>query len=422
MFVDGSIAVVKLAFSRFQAAAARWALCILVAGAGALALAEAPAVTESEVAATTETYAWPTTGTLTAKQIGEGVWWQPELNETSVTQVLTDLQSWGVTNLYLDVFRSGHTLFPSEVFPQRADACGEDWMAFIIDEAHSRNIRVHAWAQVLCWHEPDDDMPTTHPLLTTNPAWLEVSVDGYAVDGKTAARYVSPAVGEVREALVALAHEICTYPVDGLNLDAVEYNSRIDSGYNAAAVTDFQEEQNEQPAELRVDMDNDSGWMKWVSYREDSLTSVVQLMAEQVRRSEVLSERRIMLSATVQPGYGDTRGINRRYQNWKPWLDLGLLDATIPECFNSELPELEQQLWEARSEHMGSHVACVPGLQVDSGEVNSHPPLKEQKRLLRNAGFQHCTVMDYEGLRAAMEQPDTAPEERGGFWGFLTRD
>lgn len=422
MFVNGSTVVGNRRLTRRHGLLFHAVICILAALHVALAGAETNPGNTTDSGATTDTYHLPTTGTLTAKQIGDGVWWRPELNETSITQVLSDLESWNIRNLYLDVFRSGHTLYPSDLFPQRVDAAGRDWFSYILRKAHARNIRVHAWAQVLCWHDAEDESHSTHPLLEKHPAWQEVSVDGFAIDGKTAARFVSPAVPEVQEALALLAAEICRYPVDGLNLDAVEYNNHIDSGYNAAAVSGFEAESGEEPSSLRIDMDTDSGWMKWVTYREEKLTSVVQVMALRAREAAEWDGRRVVVSAVVQPGYSDTRGLNRRYQNWKQWLDMQLLDATIPACFETELPELEQQLWEARSEHMGSKVACLPGLQIDSGDMDAHPPLKEQKRLLRNAGFQFCTVMDYAGLRHAMENPETEPEERGGFWDFLSRD
>lgn len=368
--------------------------------------------------------AFPSTGTISASYIGNGVWWRPELDETSVTVMLHNLNEWGINNIFVDVFRSGHTLFPSEVLPQHAHARGRDWLKYIITEAHNHNIRVHAWAQVLRWHEPDADAATTHPLLTVNPHWQQLTMDGQAADGATAARFVNPALPEVRAVLTSMTEELCRYPLDGLNLDAVQYNHRIDAGYNQTAIEQFQAEHGINPADITRNRAPDSDWMQWVSYREDQLTSLVQLMTEQCRIACQQNGRRILVSANVHPAYEDTRGTNRRYQHWGQWVEQAIVDATIPQCFNPDLPGLERQLWEARSVHMGSRVACLPGLLLGSDSVGVRPPLQEQRRLLANTGFQFCIIMDYQALLRKKTRPSTAPDEEdnGGFWGFLTRD
>ncbi len=370
-----------------------------------------------------EPIAFSTTGTIAASEIGNGVWWRPELDETSITLMLENLNEWEIKNLYVDVFRSGETLFPSQVLPQRLDATDRDWLQYIIAEAHENGIRVHAWAQVLCWHEPDADAASTHPLLLKNPNWVQTDPAGQVMDGKSAARFVSPDVPEVRTLLTRLTDELCRYPIDGLNLDSLHYNHRLDAGYTSASMDLFIAEHGIDPREIERDMSRDSDWMKWVNHREDQLTSVVQLISERNRLVGESTGRRVLLSVAVEPAYETNRGINRRYQHWKQWIEEGLVDATMPQCFNPDLSGLERQLWEARSVHMGSRIACIPGLLLDSEQSGSHPSLNEQQRLLKNTGFQYFTVMDYQGLVRAKAELEESPDDDDdrGFWHFLRR-
>ena len=364
---------------------------------------------------------FPTSGPIEATEIGDGVWWHPELSETSITQVMSNLNKWNIRNLYVDVFRSGETLYPSTLFPPRPLSTDRDWFAYIIEEAHSHNIRVHAWAQTLCWHEPDDESPSTHPLLSIHPEWLDVAENGMVFDGKSMARYVSPGVPAVRNLIVGMTDELCSYPIDGISLDALEFNSRADTGYNAAVVSDFKESCGIDPTQLRQSLSSDSDWMKWVTFREDKLTSLVQLVSAHCRQTGNDRGRRILFSVTVQPGYNSTRGMNFRYQNWGQWLQLNLVDATIPLCFTPDLPGLEKQLWEARSVHMGWQTACIPGLLLDSKGPNVHPSLREQHQLLRNTGFQNFNIMDYVGLLSDKQaKKNVQPDQSGGFWNFWT--
>lgn len=388
-----------------------------------------------ESSLTTATYQLPTTGSLSAGDLGNGVWVQPELNETSITLMLQNLREWNIRTLYLDVFRSGETLFPSQTFSQRSDATDRDWLAYIVEKAHDEGIGVHAWTQTLCWTEPDGYFSSSAAILQEHPDWIDLNAEGNPFDGKTLARYVSPAVPEVQEALVSLATELCAYEIDGINLDAIAYNHRADMGYNPAAIAGFIAETGVDPTEIKRNMAKDSDWMRWTIYREDKLTSLVERLSEQCRTASTIAGRRIALSVIVQPGYEQSRGANPRYQHWSEWVRQGIVDATTPGCFEGDLPGLERQLWEIRSIHMGSPVACVPGFMLDFAVqqpvralvfVNpmenreSHPSLVDQRRLLRNAGFQFCNIMDYAALVQEKQTEADEPVKHGnGFWDFF---
>lgn len=394
----------------------------------------------ADASLTTATYLLPTTGTIAASDLKNGVWVRPELDETSITVMLQNLREWNISTLYLDVFRSGETLFPSQVFPQRPGATDRDWLAYIVDQAHDHGIGVHAWAQTLCWGDPDTHLSSSPvSMLQKNPDWIDLTSDGRQFDGVSFARYVSPAVPEVSDALTSLAAELCNYEINGINFDTVAYNYQVDTGYNPAAVAEFQELEGVDPSNIEPDMAKDSDWMRWTIYREDKLTSLVQRLADQCQKASIAQGRRIALSVIVQPGYDQNRGANTRYQHWAQWVREGIVDATTPACFESDLPGLERQLWEARSIHMGYPVACVPGFMLEFesdrrpqralvfknpyGHRESHPSLVDQKRLLRNAGFQYCSIMDYAALVQEKQQEAREPgKDSNGFWDFFRRD
>jgi hypothetical protein len=258
--------------------------------------------------------------------------------------------------------------------------------------------------------------------------------DGNAFDGKSLARFVNPGVPEVTARLTSLTLEICRYPVDGINLDAMHYNYRADMGYHPDVMAGFEAETGLAANEIEPDMARGSDWMRWTIYREDKLTSLVQGIRRVCLEQSSAAGRRIMLSAVVQPGYEQNRGANFRYQHWSQWVGEELVDAATPACFDGDLPGLERQLWEVRSIQMGSDVACLPGFMLDTprgtaggarhnegpGKV-AHPSLADQKRLLRNAGFQYCNIMDYQALLFEKTvQPKAKSATRGnGFWGLF---
>ena len=395
-------------------------------------MAEAPAQQ------TTQPATLPVTGTLSAAEIGNGVWWRPELDETSITLMLDNLARWNIQNVYVDVFRSGETLFPSRVFPQKEGAARKrDWLGEITMQAHSRGIRVHAWVQTLCVVDPEDGQSSgPHETVLDHPDWLDLPANGQPLSGISAARYLSPANAEVVSSLTSLTAELCQMPLDGINLDALCYNPLMDMGYGKAAVAEFRAKTGIDPTQIEPDMARDSDWMAWTLFREDKLTSLVQSIAGECRRQGAEQGRRIILSAIVQPGYEQGRGADFAYQHWSQWVDNDLLDATTPGCFHGDLPGLEKQLWEIRSIQMNSDMPCLPGLALDhvsrsrsvspysvagaTRSANMHPTLADQKRLLRNTGFRYYNVMDYRGLVEEMQTP--RPQEKNhkrGFWDWI---
>lgn len=420
MFLAGRLPVAR----SFDSVALRrlCAAIVCVAAAAGLWAVPSPAADEQDQTTPTESRAFPTSGTITASQIGDGVWWRPELDETSISLMLATLQEQDIRNLYVDVFRSGQTLYPSSLMPQRPDAAERDWFAYIIEQAHEHDIRVHAWMQVLCWQDPEEPTFNRTAVLDANPTWLDVTEDGVAFDGKTMARHVHPGVAEVRSVLLHLADEICGYPVDGFSMDALEYNHRVDMGYNPAVTRQFRLETGIDAATAKRDLDDDSDWMQWVTFREDQLTSLVQLMAARARRTGDADNRRVVVSANIYPGYAKSRGLNRRYQNWPQWIEQDILDFTLAECFSPDPTDLEKQLWDVRSAHMGSSVACVPGLQLgrDPGNITNHPTLEDQVTMLGTVGFRHCNIMDYSAFELELNQAQSiGPDEESGFWKTL---
>lgn len=408
-----------IADTRFVLSGVRYALvgvCLAAGVAVSAARAEAEAPGETTAGATMVPAEVMTTAPVTSREIGDGVWWVPDLvSETSVTQTLDDLTSWGMSNVYVCVFDSGYTLHRSDVFPPRPDAVTRDWLSIIIAEAHQRNIRVHAWVPVLYWPFADEN----HPALKGNPHWLEVDRDGMIAGANgTPGRYISPAAPEFRVAMQELLAELCEYPLDGIHLDALTYNASRDTGYHPVLVREFRGANGDlEPADLRRDDSPGSDWMKWVTLREDALTSTVQVLSGRVREQARAQNRRILVSASVTPGYESSRGLNTRYQYWTAWLKGGLLDFVTPQCFENDLSELEQQLWEARNYYQKSGVACVPGLKIEPAANDVAPTVAEQKRALGNVGFQFATIMDYTTLREAMQNEQAAEgEKKEAFW------
>lgn len=340
----------------------------------------------------------PTTGTLTAARIGSGVWYHPEFDETSISRTMADLKRWGFRNVYVETFRHGATLHPSATFPSMMQD-GQDWLQVILEHAHANDLRVIAWMHTLAWWGVDDEAAgeTTHPLLSRNLHWLDVSADGVTTCAEEGLLYVSPASPGVEASLVGLVHELLQYDIDGVNLDDLRYNGSGDFGYHPIATDAFEEMTGVAVSELEP---GSREYDRWVKYREDLITLLVERLSREVRLVGKIKNKRLLVTAAFNPNASAERGESLAYEDWRIWVLRGYLDASTPLCFGPSPSELERDLREVRSLHQGSRVVCVPGLELSP----RNPSYLDQRRLLESVGFLHCTISDYDTLRRAMKR------------------
>lgn len=146
--------------------------------------------------------------------------------------ILDNVQSLGMNAVILQVRPSGDAFYPSDLFPWSkyltgqqglAPSNGFDPLAFWIEEAHKRNIELHAWINPYritrkTASEASHDyksLVATHPARL-NPLWVVEHTDGNL--------YFNPGIPEVIDFIVKGVEEIVSnYDVDGIHFDDYFY-------------------------------------------------------------------------------------------------------------------------------------------------------------------------------------------------------
>ena len=91
---------------------------------------------------------------------------------------------------------------------------GYDPLAFAVDEAHKRNLELHAWLNPYRIGSTSVTLASNH-VINKNPSWLVVF---------NGVRYFNPGIHEVRNHLVSVVKDIATrYPIDAIHLDDYFY-------------------------------------------------------------------------------------------------------------------------------------------------------------------------------------------------------
>ena len=141
-------------------------------------------------------------------------------------QILDTLQGIGINTVVVQVRPKADALYASTINPwsdvltgTQGKNPGYDPLSFMIEEAHKRNMSIHAWLNPYRVTTSGTDLSTlslTHPARL-NPSWVITHNN---------ALYYNPEVSEVKQHIVDTVVEIVkNYDVDGIHFDDYFYPS-----------------------------------------------------------------------------------------------------------------------------------------------------------------------------------------------------
>ncbi len=271
-----------------------------------------------------------------------------------IPALIEDAQLLGVSDLFVQVYRRGRAWFDSsrvDAAPYRTllERTGRDSLAELIPRAHAAGLRVHAWVNVLSL------AGNTRSQLIADLGREAVLMDRFGrsildypkldvpePDRKyyrmgTPAVWLDPSAPGVGELLAATFAELLVrYPeLDGLHLDYIRYpdvlpfipGSRfgvgLDFGYGAATRARFEAETGLK-APFGASLANANRWDAW---RRGQITRLVA----KLRGAALEVHAQVAMSAAVWT-YAD-RAYLALGQDWRGWLDAGLVDFAVPMAY-----------------------------------------------------------------------------------------
>ena len=243
---------------------------------------------------------------------------------------------------YHDDNGGGHGAYwNSSIVPKADDVSASfDPLAYLVTQAHTAGIEVHAW--IVPYRVSTVWPPAGNTLLASHPEWLMVSLaDMGGGPAKIDGKYVlDPGSPDAQAYLISIVQELVTdYAIDGINFDYIRY-TQVDAGYPADENYAYSSLARFQYLTWYVGVPAPHGVTSWNDFRRRTID-------EFVRRSRVeiatLPNPRQPLRFTADlitfgnaPAnfiYGEPYAL---HQNWKYWLEQGYLDAGIPMNYKRE--------------------------------------------------------------------------------------
>lgn len=356
-----------------------------------------------------------------------------------IRRMVRETHEAGMNTLLVQVRGRADAFYRSGFEPDGAQLAGApagfDPLALVLEEAHARGMRVHAWvvAQLVWGVGPLPEDP--RHLVNRNPDWLAVPrvlaeelhdmdpfdpaygrrIHGWAVANRERVEglFASPSHPGARERLVRVVVDLLErYPLDGVHLDYVRYPSpefdysrRTLEDFRAWAVTRLPPGR-AGSMDARVRSGDVLAWTRenpelWDAWREGQVTASVQAVRAAV---DGAPGSPILTAAVFADPVDALRG---RFQNWPEWLAAGWVDAVAPMAYTPDddrFADLMEAARRADTRAAGRRVWAGVGI------YQTDPPGAARKvDLARAAGTAGFVLFSYDWAVAQGSAEDGEP-------------
>ncbi len=256
------------------------------------------------------------------------------MQQEALKTKLDNLQRLGINTVFFQVKPDGTALWPSKILPWSDMLTGKigqdpgyDPLQFMLDEAHRRGMKVHAWFNP--YRVSTNIKPSTaselNSTLALRPAsifvlhrdWIRTAGDRYVLD---------PGIPEVRDWITSIVAEVVTsYPVDGVQFDDYFYAETPGSPLN----------------DSQTFRQYGQGFASKADWRRHNTQQLIEQVSRTIKqlKPEVefgVSPAGVWRNISHDPSGSNTRGAaayDESYADTRRWVQQGLLDYIAPQIY-----------------------------------------------------------------------------------------
>jgi uncharacterized lipoprotein YddW (UPF0748 family) len=194
---------------------------------------------------------------------------------------------------------------------------GRDPLREMIEEAHARKIKVHAWFE---FGFSSSYMEQGGMILKKYPEWSALNKEGKLVS-KNGFEWMNAFHPDVQNFISSLVKEVVAkYQVDGIQGDDRLPAVPSESGYDAYTTNLYKSQHNGSvpPADSK-----DPDWINW---RADLLTDYLAKLYRELK--QIKPGLVISMAPSIHPW-----GKEQYLQDWPRWMELGIVDYVVPQVY-----------------------------------------------------------------------------------------
>ncbi len=274
-----------------------------------------------------------------------------------VDKLIQDAINGNINTLIVQVRRRGDAYYNQSIEPRTEDpdlTPGFDALQYLIEKAHANGIEVHAWLNTLvAWNRaiPPKDPNHVWNLHGPKASEKETWVSYYRVyDNQTKSWspklyfsfYLDPGNPEVIDYTTQVYLNIVkNYDIDGIHLDYSRYSDR-EFGYNPTSLARYKA----QYGTDKLPEPDAPNWLQWKREQTANLMRKIYLGAIALKPKLKVSSAVITWGEgpVGEGGWEKSTAYSRVCQDWRGWLQEGIIDMAVPMNYYSEWKN-EQQNW-----------------------------------------------------------------------------
>lgn len=283
---------------------------------------------------------------------------QPEM-----AKLFDQIQKSGINIVYFETLNAGYSIYPSKITKQTPQTVGYDPLKWAIEEAHRRNIKIHAWTWIFAVgnnrHNSIINKPQAFegPVLINHRDWALLGKDGNMLPSNQHEFWISPANKKGKEFILSILEEIVkNYDVDGVQLDYIRYpfQSRGNlMGYDAVSRYEF-----EKATGYKLDNPTNVVLYEWCLWKANNVNDFVKTVSQHLRSINP----QIKISAAVFGGNYDKR-LGSIQQDWETWTQNGWVDILNPMIYAYDTKKLTEEINYFNSKARDG-VFVLPGIAI----------------------------------------------------------
>jgi len=292
-----------------------------------------------------------------------------------IRQLVQSASDNGFNTLIVQIRGRGDSYYKSKVEPRAIELKDQpptfDPLALTIEEAHKRGLKVHGWLNTNLlanldalptdpahvYHKHPEWLAVPKPVAAElynmsprDPAYRQKIVEwSKANRGELEGVYTGPANPKVRDHIYNIWMDVLKhYPVDGLHFDYVRFASP-DFDYSRTSLEKFRkwlESQltSDQRRELKQSLKTNplAAPEMFASNFADFQRAQVTTLVERIYRAVKKRRPEALVSAAVFAN--DENAYTRRFQDWRRWLQMGILDVACPMAYSTDTAVFQKQI------------------------------------------------------------------------------
>lgn len=287
---------------------------------------------------------WPSAKTIQIKDNDQRI----QKSKDELIALLDKAVEMNMNAVFLQVSPTGDAFYKSNIVPWSRYLTGTfgkdpgfDPLAFAIEEAHKRNLELHAWfnpyrVSMDTKDSTKSSLNIKNSVYKEHPQWIKTSMDRFVVD---------PGIPEAREWVINRVMEVVkNYDIDGVHFDDYFYYENSEG------------ELKDQDTYAKYNNGQFSNLGDW---RRNNTYLLISGLSKKIRAAKSWVKFGISPSAVwgnKKDGHPDGSNTdssftnyNRSFADTKKWIDKGLLDYIAPQIYfsfgNSKVPYGEIASW-----------------------------------------------------------------------------